>query len=70
MLKLYKVEAEKWDWDQYDSIVVLAESEEDAIEMGKEWFDGEDALNPQGKITAELVNMTERGVVLSSYNAG
>ena len=43
MLKLYKVEAEKWDWDQYDSIVVLAESEEDAIEMGKEWFDGEDA---------------------------
>ena len=70
MLKLYKVEAEKWDWDQYDSIVVLAESEEDAIEIGKGWFDGEDALNPQGKITAELVNMTERGVVLSSYNAG
>lgn len=70
MLKLYKVEAEEWNWDQYDSIVVLAENEEDAIEIGKGWFDGEDALNPQGEITAELVDMTKRGVILSSYNAG
>ena len=70
MKQLYIVTPETYTWDQYDSIVVLASSEEEAIEMGKGIFDGEDDLNPQGKVSAELVDMTKSGIVLTSFNAG
>jgi hypothetical protein len=50
--------------------MVLAESKEEAIKMGEDFFDGEDDFNPQGKVSAELVDMTKSGIVHSSFNAG
>lgn len=70
MKQLYIVTPEDYTWDQYDSIMVLAESEEEAIKMGEDFFDGEEALNPQGKVSAELVDMTKGGIVHTSFNAG
>lgn len=70
MKQLYIVTPEDYTWDQYDSIMVLADSEEEAIKIGEGFFDGEDALNPQGKVFAELVDMTETGIIHSSFNAG
>lgn len=70
MKKLYIVEPEEWTWDQYDSIMVLAENEEEAIKIGEDFFDGEEDLNPQGKVSAKLVDMTKTGIIHSSFNAG
>lgn len=70
MKQLYIVTPEDYTWDQYDSIMVLAESEEEAIKMGEDFFDGEEDLNPQGKVSAKLVDMTEAGIVHTSFNAG
>jgi hypothetical protein len=50
--------------------MVLAESKEEAIKMGEDFFDGEEDFNPQGKVSAELVDMTKGGIVHTSFNAG
>ena len=70
MKQLYIVTPETYTWDQYDSIMVLAESKEEAIKMGEDFFDCEDDFNPQGKVSAELVDMTKGGIVHTSFNAG
>jgi hypothetical protein len=50
--------------------MVLAESKEEAIKMGEDFFDGEEDFLPQGKVSAELVDMTKGGIVHTSFNAG
>lgn len=70
MKQLYIVTPETYTWDQYDSIMVLAESKEEAIKMGESIFAGEDDFLPQGKVSAELVDMTEAGIIHTSFNAG
>lgn len=70
MKQLYIVTPETYTWDQYDSIMVLAESKEEAIKMGEDFFDGEDDFLPQGKVSAELVDMTKAGIIHTSFNAG
>lgn len=70
MKQLYIVTPEDYTWDQYDSIVVLAESEEEAIKIGEDFFECEDVYAPQGKVSAELVDMTKTGIVHTSFNAG
>lgn len=70
MKQLYKVTPEDCTWDQYDSIMVLAESEEEAIKIGEDFFECEDVYAPQGKVSAELIDMTKTGIVHTSFNAG
>lgn len=70
MKQLYIVTPEDYTWDQYDSIMVLADSEEEAIKIGEGFFECEDVYAPQGKVFAELVDMTETGIIHSSFNAG
>lgn len=65
MKKIYLVKVEECDWDEYDSIVVVASTEEEAISMGQGFFNEE-----QGQITATEVDLTESGVILASFNAG
>ena len=82
-MKCFLVYAEANDWDQYDSVAVLADSEEEVKAMfhheDDEWASlsktiiGEDKCAPyfydhQGKIHIE--EMTEKGVVCASFNAG
>ena len=65
MLKVYLVESEDWDYNNYDSFVVVAENEEKAIELVKDDF-----KEDQGALTAKEVSLQEEGVVLGSFNAG
>ena len=65
MKKVYLVKSEDWDYDEYDSIVVVASTEEEAISMGQGFFN-----ENQGQITATEVNLTKSGVILTSFNAG
>ena len=72
MKKIFIVKPERVDWDQYDGVVVLAESEEEAIALGQRYFytDGDDYTN-QGKISAEEVDLNGSSeVIFTSFNAG
>ena len=72
MKKIFIVKPERVDYDQYDGVVVLAESEEEAIALGQRCFytDGEDYIG-QGKISAEEVDLNGSSeVIFKSYNAG
>ena len=72
MKKIFIVKTERVDWEQYDRVGVLAESEEEAITLGKEYFytDGED-YNGQGKVSAKEVDLNGLSeVIFTSYNAG
>ena len=65
MKKIFLVEVEEVDYDQYDSCVVVADNAEQAIEIGKDLFEED-----QGEITAKEIDLTTEGVVLTSFNAG
>lgn len=65
MMKVYRVWADRYDWDMYDSFVVVALNEYRALEMVKDEFN-----KCQGAIYAEEIDLNTEYVVLGSYNAG
>ncbi len=76
-MKCYMVYVDKVNYNEYDACIVLADSEEEVRSMFKkeesyEYIPGieEDVYfyNYQGKIHIEEV--TEKGLVLASFNAG
>lgn len=80
MKKIFLVSVEHYSYDEYDAMVVIADNEQEAIEMCKEkdydntkshgWGDG--FFKDQGKITAEEIslNTSESDIILKSFNAG
>lgn len=64
-MKPYYVWADDWDYDDYDSFVVVAENEDRALEMVKGKFN-----KWQGEIHVEEVDLITEGIVLGSFNAG
>ena len=76
-MKCFLVYVKDYDYDQYDSVAVLAESKEEVREMfikdGEYTYIGEHLDGPwfhksQGKIYIE--EMTKKGIVCASFNAG
>ena len=65
MKKVFVVEPEDYDYDEYDGIAVVADSSQEAIEIAEKFFSDD-----QGKLTAKEIDMTESGMILSSFNAG
>lgn len=79
MKKIYLVTVEKCGYDQYDSVVVIADNEQEAIDLCKGsdydtaiWFSDDGYfLKSQGKITAKEIDLNSKTqVILSSFNAG
>lgn len=74
-MKCFLIYVKEYDYDEYNEVVVLAESKEEVREMfikdeGYTYI-GEDGPwfhDSQGKIYIE--EMTKKGVVSSSFNAG
>jgi hypothetical protein len=64
-MKVYYVWSESWDYDEFDSFVVVAETAERAVDLVKDNF-----TENQGKLYAEEVKLKEEEVVLGSFNAG
>lgn len=79
MKKIYLVEVEEYGYDQYDSMVVIANNEQEAINLCKS-EDYESAtsslfsdgfIRMQGKITATEIDLTKDSqIILKSFNAG
>ena len=65
-MKVYNVWTNKWDYDDYDAFVVVAENEDKALELVKNEFD--EYQLPY--INVDEVDLTTEQVVLGSYNAG
>lgn len=65
MFKVYLVESEEWNYDEYDSVVVIASNENEAIELSKDYF-----KEDQGELSAKEIKLDKSQVVLASYNAG
>ena len=79
MKKVYLVTVEEYGYDEYDSMVVIANNEQEAIDLCKS-EDYETAktswlsvgfVKAQGKITATEIDLTKDSqVILKSFNAG
>lgn len=70
-MKLYLVEADWCDYDQYDSFVVWAKSAEEALSLVRAKDDPTtmNNFNDNVKVT-EIKKPKESGIVLGSFNAG
>ena len=70
-MKVYIVYPDRYGYDQYDGVVIVAENEMQVLEMLKDppykdtYFE-----SSQGEIHIEEVDLTKPSVVLDSYNAG
>ena len=70
-MKLYLVEADWCDYDQYDSFVVWAKSPDEALRLVRAKDDPTtmNNFNDNVKVT-EIKKPKESGIVLGSFNAG
>ena len=70
-MKLYLVEADWCDYDQYDSFVVWAKSPDEALSLVSAKDDPitMNNFNNNVKVT-EIKKPKESGIVLGSFNAG
>lgn len=71
-MKVYKLWVDEIDYDEYDSVVVVAENENEAIEIVQN-ATGNLGWSEKGyfyEIHIEEIDLTKKGVVLASYNAG
>jgi hypothetical protein len=70
-MKVYHVYVDDYDYDEYDAIVVVAENEDNALNMVKNgYFDGCYFKETQGEIHIEEVDLAKEHIVLTSFNAG
>ena len=73
-MKLYTVIAHDWDYDQFDSIVILAENEERALEIAemkhKDNYNKRYFESNQYPLTVVEEDMTKEQIILCSFNAG
>jgi hypothetical protein len=79
-MKLYLLtRTDRWSYDDYDSLIVCAESEEDAKNIGPDGpFDPNERYSSWTKSKDNIIceeigdahPSMERGVILASYNAG
>lgn len=68
-MKLFMVEAARCDYDQYDSFVVWANDEKQAVELAQKET-GYASNFKEGATATEVKKPRKSGVVLGSFNAG
>lgn len=64
-MKPYLITADDWGYDEYNSCLIVAETEERALEIARDKF----FIDTQ-KLKAEVVNLDSEKVIISSFNAG
>lgn len=77
MKKIYLVTVEEHGYDEYDGMVVIANNEQEAIEMCKaedynSYWGCDGFVKKQGKITAKEIDLNTNNsqIILTSFNAG
>lgn len=64
-MKVYNVWADYYDYDDFDSFIVVAENQDRALEMVKDKFE-----KHQGEIHVVEEDLTIEHIALGSFNAG
>lgn len=72
MLKTFKITANTHGYDEYDSILIVAESAERALQIAMESEDGWQPYfyQDQYPLTVEELDTSKEQIVFTSYNAG
>lgn len=65
-MNVYSIWSEKWDYDEYDEVVVVAKDEDAALAMVENMFKDYQLRY----IHIDEVDLTKGHVVLGSFNAG
>jgi hypothetical protein len=70
-MRLYLAKTEEYDYDEYDSMIVAAESEEEAVRYVTKRIGSWQVYIPDmWTITELIIEDLPKGIVLASYNAG
>ena len=70
-MKIYLIEFENHDYDEYNSFVVSAENKKDAIKVLKEVIHIEHSIPWTAKYSIkEIKSGGKRRIILGSFNAG
>ena len=70
-MKVYIVYPDRYDYDQYDGVVIVAKNETQVLEMLKYPPYKDTYFEPsQGEIHIKEVDLTKPSIVLDSFNAG
>jgi hypothetical protein len=70
-MKLFLIYPDRYEYDCYDGVVIVADSPERALEIAKTGDAGHSYFREfQGEIHVNEVDLCKEGVILESYNAG
>ena len=72
-MNVYLVKASQCDYDEFDSCVVVAENEQEALNIANKSTYGEYGCyfsQDQYPLKVEKIGLTEKGIIHSSFNAG
>lgn len=64
-MKSYLITTNYWDYDLYDSCVVVAETKERALEIAREKL-----FKEYQELEIEVMDLKNEGIIISSFNAG
>ena len=72
MLKAYKITATNYGYDEYDSVVIVAETADRALQIAMESEDGWQPCfhKDQYPLVVEELDLSKEQIVFTSYNAG
>lgn len=69
-MKIYNVWVDRYEYDDYDAVIVVAENEDRALEIVDHGNCGRGYFREwQGKVHVEEVDLTKEHIVLESFNA-
>lgn len=70
-MKVYLVYPEKFTWDEFEGLVLVAENKDRALEMVETgYYGGCYFKEHQGEIGVEEIDLTEECIILESFFAG
>ena len=71
-MKVYLVHPDRCDYDQFDGLVIVAENEDNALDMVNNggWYSEGFFKKNQGEIHIKEVDLTTEHIILESFNAG
>ena len=73
-MKLFLLTRDNYTWDEYDAFVIRAENEEEARKLaakeGESSFESIHWLNKTVSKCEEIKIKGDKGIILSSFNAG
>ena len=70
-MKAYEIWVDKYDYDDFNGLVIVAENKDRALNMINNGYYGRCYFKDhQGEIHIEEVDLTKEHIVLESFNAG